>query len=239
MDWFSYLSAGLMVYVSVVVLVLGLGYRLYRWRQFPVTPVQQGLFPKGGTSGAKWVKVAQDSLVFPQVRDVDPRMWVFTVLFHLSLLGAFIGHLRLIREFTPLVNILGSEWMDTFAAWSGGIVGVILLVTLVYFLIRRFKSPFKDISTPEDYLLLGLLLLVVLMGNHLRFFGDVHMSDYQAYVQSLLNLDPTFTSTLDSSSSKWSLVLHVLFASLFFIWLPFSKLVHLIGTFATNLTRGK
>lgn len=228
-----------MVYVSVAVLVLGLGYRIYAWRQFPVAPIQQGLFPKGSTSGAKWIKVAKDSLVFPQVRDVDPWMWVFTVLFHLSLLGALIGHLRLIHEFTPLVNILGSEGMDTLAAWSGGVVGLILLITLGYFLIRRFKSPYKDISTPEDYLLLGLLLLVVLMGDHLRFFGDVHMSDYQAYVQSLLSLDPEFTDALASSSSKWSLVLHVLFASLFFIWLPFSKLVHLIGTFATNLTRGE
>ncbi len=239
MDWFSFLVAGIMVYVSVGVFFLGIGFQVYRWQKAPKSPVKQGIFPKPVKAGTRWLKLVKDALVFPQVREVDPWMWISTLLFHLALLAAFVGHLRMIHEFTPLVTLLGSEGLNKFAAWSGGIVGIILLFTLLYFLIRRFKSPFKDISTPEDFLLLIVILCAVGMGDHLRFSGAVHMSDYQAYVQSLLAFDPRFPPALEDSSSKWTLIWHVFFANLLFIWFPFSKFMHVIGSFATNLTRGE
>jgi len=237
MDWFSFLVAGVMVYGAVAVFAIGMGFQIFQWLRSPKTRVKTGYFPKPRTAGERWLKVAEDSLVFPEVIKFDRWMWVFTILFHFGLLGAFVGHLRLLQEFTPLVELLGSKGMDRFASWSGGFMGVVLLVGLLYYLFRRLTFPFKKVSVPEDYILLGLLMVTVVMGNLMRFFGDIHVGDYRAYLESLWMFRPAFPEALAASSTKWALVFHVLFANLIFIFFPFSKLVHVIATFPANLAR--
>ena len=237
MDWFSYLVAGMMVYVAVTVLVIGMAYQIYQWLRAPKTRIKTGYFPKPRTPGERWLKVAQDSFVFPEVIKFDRWMWVFTILFHFGLLGAFVGHLRLFHEFTPLVNLLGSKGMERFASWSGGFMGIVLIAGLLYYLLRRLNFPFREVSVPEDYILLILLILTVIMGNLMRFAGTVHVAEYRAYLQSLMLFRPTFPETLAASSAKWALVFHVLFANLVFILFPFSKLVHMMATFPANLAR--
>jgi len=228
-----------MVYIAVAVLVLGTAYRLYQWLRMPRSNVKLGIFPKARNSGTRLLKLGKDSFLFPQVTDVDRPMWLFVILLHLAIIMAFVGHLRLIREFTPLANALGAEGMDQFSLISGGTIGIIFLLSAFYLFMRRFKSPYKELSTPEDYLLLILILLVILLGNHLRFFGDMHVTEYREYVQSLLAFRPSFPPALAASGTKWVLSTHVLFANLLAIYFPFSKLVHFVGTFAVNLVRSE
>jgi nitrate reductase gamma subunit len=237
MDWFSYLVAGLMVYLAVGVFIIGMAYQISQWLGAPKTRIKTGYFPKPHTSGEQWLKVAEDSFVFPEVIKFDRWMWIFTILFHFGLLGAFVGHLRLFQEFTPLVELLGSKGMDRFTSWSGGFMGVVLIVGLLYYLLRRLNFPFKELSVPEDYFLLVLLILTVVMGNLMRFNGDIHVGGYRTYLESLLMFRPVFSEALAASSTKWALVFHVLFANLVFIIFPFSKLVHVIATFPANLAR--
>jgi nitrate reductase gamma subunit len=71
----------------------------------------------------------------------------------------------------------------------------------------------------------------------MRFSGDIRVADFRAYLQSLLIFRPAFPEALAASSTKWALILHVLFANLVFIFFPFSKLVHVIATFPANLAR--
>jgi len=239
MDWFSFLVAGVLVYIAVVVFLAGTAFRIYQWLRVPRSGIKLGMFPQKGKGVSRWLQLGKDSFLFPQVMDVDRPMWVFVILLHLFGVLLFIGHLRLFGEFTPLANALGHDGMEQFALLSGGTVGIVLLVTALYLLIRRFKSPYKDISTPEDYFLLILVLLVLLMGNHLRFFGDVPVTAYREYIRSLLSFSPDFPTVLATSSTKWSLVTHVLFSNLLLIYFPFSKLVHFVGTFAVNLVRSE
>jgi len=237
MDWFSYWVAGIMVYLAIAIFILGMIYRVYQWLGAPKARMKTGVFPKPGEGAARWGQVAVDSLTFPQAWKVDRTIWIFTILFHFALLGAFVGHLRLVREFTPLVNLLGPEGMDRFALRSGGVMGVLLIVGLIYYFFRRLKSPYKDISVPEDFILLFLLILVVVIGDHMRFIGKVHAADYRIYFQSLMAFKPAFPKVLADSPTKWALVFHVLFANLLFMYFPFSKLVHVIATFPANLAR--
>ncbi|MFC2005170.1 respiratory nitrate reductase subunit gamma [Chloroflexota bacterium] len=239
MDWFSFLVAGILVYISIAVFFIGITFRLYEWLIVPRSRIKLGIFPQKGHGAARWLNLAKDSFLFPQVVDIDRTMWAFVMLLHLAGVAAFVGHLRLINEFTPLANALGSQGMEQFSLLTGGAVGIILLVTILYLLIRRFKSPYKDLSTPEDYFLLLLILVVVLMGNHLRFFGDVPVSAYREYIRSLLSFNPYFPTVLATSTTKWSLVTHVLFSDMLLIYFPFSKLVHFVGTFAVNLVRSE
>lgn len=237
MDWFSYLVAGIMVYLAVAVFILGMTYQVYQWLRAPKSRIKTGVFPKPGSGAARWGEVLIDSFTFPQAMKMDRTIWVFTILFHFALLGAFVGHLRLVHEFTPLLNLLGSKGMDQFALWSGGVMGVLLIVALIYYLFRRLTTPYKEISVPEDFILLFLLILVVVMGDHMRFIGKIHAADYRIYFQSLLAFKPAFPKVLADFPTKWALVFHVLFANLLFIYFPFSKLVHVIATFPANLAR--
>ncbi len=237
MDWFSYLAAGLMVYVAVGIFFSGMTYRVYQWLSAPRGRFRTGVFPKPRSSGTRWLKVTMDSFIFPDAMSHDRWMWLFTVLFHLGLLGAFVGHLRLIHEFTPLMSALGERGMDQLSLLGGGVMGIALIVALSFYLLRRLTPPYKEMSILEDYLLLILLILIVVMGNHMRFAGNVHTNDYRAYVQSLLNLKPAFSPALADSSIKSALVFHVLFVNLLLIYFPFSKLVHVIATFPANLVK--
>ncbi|MHB9095698.1 MAG: respiratory nitrate reductase subunit gamma [Eubacteriales bacterium] len=235
MDTLEYLIAGIMVYISVTVFFLGIMYRIYRWRKTSVSPMNLGLFPK--PQGGSRLHAVADALFFPQVLEVDTRMWVVVFFLHAAGLAAFVGHLRLLQEFTLLVKLLGTEGMASFAHLTGGLFGVILILTLIYLLFRRFKTPYKDISVPEDYILLVLLMAVVIMGDHLRFFADIPVGAYRNYIYSLLVFHPSFGPEIVNSPAKGSLVAHVLFANLLFIYFPFSKLMHFVGSFATNLIR--
>jgi nitrate reductase gamma subunit len=142
-----------------------------------------------------------------------------------------------VHEFTPLVSALGIEGMNAFAGIAGGIAGIAMLVAVIYWLSRRTFGPYKNLSVPEDYFLLVLVLLVVVMGDHLRFVGALHAPTYIAWFQSLLALRPAFPAELASSATKWALDFHMLFVDLLLIYFPFSKLTHAIGAFATNLVR--
>lgn len=235
MGTFDYLVAGLMVYIAAAVFFLGIFYRIYQWRKIPASPMKLGLFPKSG--GSRGAGAVADALVFPQVLEVDKGMWAVVFFLHAAGLFAFVGHLRLLQEFTPLVALLGADGMATFAQVTGGLFGIILMTALIYLLFRRFRTPYKNLSVPEDYLLLLLLLAVVIMGNHLRFVADIPVAAYRDYVQSLLSFQPAFGPEIANSAGKGSLVAHILFANLFFIYFPFSKIMHFVGSFATNLIR--
>ncbi len=238
MDWFSFVFAGVFVYIAIVIFIGGLIWQVVKWQRIAKTPIRLGMFPQP-TGAARGWKLLKDTFFFPQVLDTDKGIWLFAGAFHLAGLLMFVGHLRLIHEFTPLLTWLGVDGMNQFAYLTGGTFGIVLTVALIYYLLRRFVSPYKDLSVPEDYLLLILVLLIVTMGNHLRFFGDVHVADYREYVTSLLTFKPAFNAAVAASSVKWSLTVHVMLACVLFIYFPFSKLTHSIGVFAANLIRSK
>ncbi|UCE53423.1 MAG: respiratory nitrate reductase subunit gamma [Desulfobacterales bacterium] len=196
-----------------------------------------GIFGQKEHRTTKWLKLGKDSFLFPQVLDIDRGMWGFLISFHLAIAVLFIGHLRLIFEFTALAKALGDLGMEQFAFLIGGAIGIILLITVFYFLIRRLTLPGKKISAPEDYFLLILLLLVIFTGNYMRFFGDIPITAYRQYVNSLLSFNPYIPTALDTSVARWSLGIHVMFANMLIFYLPFSKLMHFVGSFATNRIR--
>ena len=238
MDRFSFIVSGVMVYVAVAVFFGGSLYQIIRWLRTPKSPVRQGMFPRrAGFSRA--LKLGKDSLIFPQVLDTDKWMWFFVIGMHLAGIGLFFGHLRLLFEFTPIYNAVGPGTMEKMASWVGGGIGIALFIAFTYFLLRRFKSPYRELSVPEDYLLLVLILLLILLGDHLRFTQAFDLATYRDYISGLLHFKPAFSTIINLSPDKWVLDGHILTANLLLIYFPFSKLVHSIGGFAGNLLRSE
>jgi nitrate reductase gamma subunit len=241
METYLWITAVWGVYLALAVFVVGIGWKIYQWSTTPKSPVRLGMFPKPATKGGRILKMLKDTFIAPQSAKIEPVMWVFAFAFHIAALGAFVGHGRLIAEFPILPQILGEAGMNEFAAWSGSIAGVLMLAGVLFWIGRRTFGPYKNLSVPEDYLLLALLFGVVIMGDHMRFvYGHViHAATYREWFHSLLTFRPAFPQELLTGNVGWSLGTHMLFTDLFLMYFPFSKLVHAIGSFATNLVRSE
>lgn len=238
MDTYLWITSVWGVYLSLAIFVVGMAWRVYEWASTPKSPVRLGMFPKPATKAGRYAKMLKDTFLAPHSARIEPRMWFFAMLFHVAALAAFVGHLRILGEYPVLPQLLGEEGMNTFAGWAGGIAGTLMMIAVIYWIGRRTFGPFKNLSVPEDYLLLALLFGVIIMGNHMRFFGEgVHAADYRAWFTSLLAFKPAFPDVLRNVG--WSLGTHMLFVDLLFIYFPFSKLVHTIGAFSANLVRSE
>jgi nitrate reductase gamma subunit len=238
MDWFSFFAAGILVYVAVAVFIGGSIYQIIKWRRRAKSTVLQGIFPKP-RGASRFLKLTGDSLFFPWVLDTDRWMWFFVFSMHLAGIGLFFGHTRLFGDVPLMLNIFGAEGMEKLGGILGGGIGVFLFIALTYFLIRRMKYPYKELSVPADYMLLLLILLLILLGDHLRFTQPFELEAYRDYMASLLAFHPEYPTAIAFSNAKWVLTFHVLTANMLLIYFPFSKLIHSIGGFATNLMRSE
>jgi nitrate reductase gamma subunit len=223
-----------MVYAAFAVFFVGTVVRLVKMFRGPAHPTTLQIFPE---KRPKWLWALHDTFLLPTVRRHKPVLWVFLMFFHISFLLLIIGHLELIAEFSVFQIIQHEVFLGQ------GFIGVILCVSLLFFLFRRFVSPNRELSVPEDYYLLILLFLTVLFGSQMDWarrwyeYGDLSVEDYRAYLSSLLYLRPELSSNLTLSGHSFMLVLHVFFANLFLMFFPFSKVMHSFLSLPMNKLR--
>jgi nitrate reductase gamma subunit len=156
------------------------------------------------------------------------------MFFHATLLLVIIGHLELIREFKTIQVIQHEIFLGR------GFLGLIMCIALLFFLFRRFVSPYRELSVPEDYYLLILLFLTVLFGSEMDwarrwyYYTELGVEDYRMYLSSLFRLKPIMPALTGHS---FMLVLHVFFANLFLMFFPFSKIMHSFFSLPMNKLR--
>ena len=102
MDTFSFIASALGVYVALAVFTLGMGWRVWQWAKTPRSPVRLGMFPKPASAVGRFGKLLKDTFVAPQSFSIAPGVMIAAMAFHLAALAGFVGHLRLVREFTLL-----------------------------------------------------------------------------------------------------------------------------------------
>ena len=223
-----------MVYLAFAMFFLGIVIRLVRMFREPKHPTTLQIFPEKRPG---WIWALHDTFLLPTVRKHNPLLWVFLMLFHISFLLLIIGHLELIDDF-GIFQIIEHELF-----LGRGFVGLILSVSLLFFLFRRFVSPNRELSVPEDYYLLILLFLTVLFGSQMDWarswfeYSDLSVEDYREYLSSLLYLRPELSPVLTMSGHSFMLVLHVFFANLFLMFFPFSKIMHSFLALPVNKLR--
>jgi len=223
-----------MVYVAFAVFVIGTASRLVHIVRLPVYAATLQIFPKKGPG---WILAIYDSFTLPTVRKHNPLLWVFLMLFHLCFFLLVIGHIELIAKIDAL-QVIGHEVFI-----GRGLVGLVLALALLFFLFRRFVSPNRDLSVPEDYYLLILLFLTVIFGSEMDWarrwydYSEMTVQDYRAYLFSLLMLKPVLPAAITGSGHSFMLVLHVFFANLFLMFFPFSKIMHAFAALPINKLR--
>lgn len=223
-----------MVYVAFGVFFIGTGVRLIKIFLESKNPTDLAIFPEKRPS---WLWALGDTFLLPTVRRHKPILWLFLMLFHISFLLLIIGHLELIEDFR-LIQIIPHEVFI-----GKGFIGLILTLALLYFLFRRFSSPVRELSIPEDYYLLILLFLTVIFGSQMDWsrgwfgYGEMAVDEYRDYLSSLLYLRPELSEDITVPGHSFMLVLHVFFANLFLMFFPFSKIMHSFFSMAMNKLR--
>jgi nitrate reductase gamma subunit len=229
LDLFAYLVMVPMVYLAFVLFVSGTAWRLVTVLRSPAIRGTLGLFPR---DLPRPLAVARDAFLVPAAFRKDRVFWVFIVAFHVAVLFLVLGHLELAWDI-PILQVIPHKIF-----LGAGSVGIVMMAGTLYFLFRRFGTPYRDISVPEDYLLLILLFLSVLFGAILHLvdrlgIGAMHVpaEAYRAYFASLLTLDPKLPVMVSHSPHYAVMVLHVFFSNLFIMLFPFGKMFHAVFAF--------
>jgi nitrate reductase gamma subunit len=223
-----------MVYVACAVFVVGTVIRLVKILLEPKHPTTLQIYPE---QRPRWLWALHDTFLLPTVRRHKPVFWIVLMLFHIAFLLLIIGHLELIAEIKIFQLIPHEVFLGK------GFVGLVLCLAVLYFLFRRLVSPTKDLSVPEDYYLLILLLLTFIFGSQMdwarRWYGydSLTVDGYREYLSSLLYLKPYVSSDLTAPGHSFMLLLHVFFANLFLIFFPFSDFMHSVFSLPMNKLR--
>lgn len=239
LGYISYFILVPMVYIAFATLILGLIYKFYVIYRAPVPAGTGAIFPK---KGSKVLGLIYDAMIVPNVYNKQKVFWFIIMIFHIAFFFLFLGHLELIDEFAFIQIIPHKIFL------GGGVVGITLIITTLYFLFRRFGTPYREISIPEDFVILLVLFFCILFGSILHLaerYSDwgavlrVNVDVYREWLQSMILLKPELSYKITELSHYTILVLHVLFANIFLMMFPFSKMVHSVFTFLAHYRKRK
>ena len=225
-----------MVYIAILWCIVMIAVRMAAIFRSPRQPYSLKIFTSAKKPG---LAALADTFTMPQVRKHKPVFWVFLMMFHVSFLLLVLGHLDIL----PQVRLVSEESRHMVGA---GLVGVGVTLPLFYFLFRRFATPNREITVPADYLLLILILFLALFGDLMSWGNSwtrngfvMTKQDFALYFEGLLRFTFANPREVLHGSHYHFVAIHVLLANLFFIILPFSKIVHAFLAMPINLLRRK
>ena len=220
-------------YIAAIVFVGGLAYRLYSWRQKDPVPAKLPMFPRASSQLGRWGDALLDMFTLKGLWRVNKPLWFGGFAMHLGLLLLLVGHVRTVTDYYFLWDLLnwGEEQQSQVSHIGGTVAGILFMVPLFYLLARRFSGAVKWISTPEDYLLLFLLIGIATTGNHMRFLIEVDTHQLRDFMQGLV----FFRWASAPTSAGASFIYHFAFVQLLMIYFPFSKLSHTVGTVLSKM----
>lgn len=224
------------VYLALLFCILAIVYRIVSIFRTPANAYSLRIYPSAKKPG---LAALADSYFMPQVRKFKPMLWIFLIIFHVSFLLLILGHLDIL----PGISLIPESSRHMLGA---GIVGVGVTLPLFYFLFRRFRSPNREITVPADYLLLMLIIFLALFGDLMSWGNSwtangfvMTKMDFSKYFDGLIHFTFADPRLVLPGSHYHFAVIHVLLANIFFMVLPFSKIVHAFFTIPINMLRRK
>ena len=230
----TYFILQILPYIAVAIFVVGIVYRIARW--FKARIVHNiVLTPAPTTKSGAAIRYITEIAFFKSLFKGDKSLWVAAWIMHVTLAGIIAGHIvGFVFLGKQFVYIGFSEGTSKYLSeLFGTAFGIIIAVTLLYLLYRRFAVHEVKISSyVADYLHLLLLLGIVSAGNFMRLVAGYSV-DYRVakqYFAELLTFQPiTFDPQMNIV-----FVIHVLLVQILIIILPFSKLLHIPGIFVNR-----
>lgn len=207
----------LLFYFAFLVIILGVGYRVYGYAITP-QPLKIPTTPAPTTTGGVVLRMAREVMLFESLFKANLWIWGLGVMFHLGLALVLLRHLRYFTE--PV-------WFWVSLIQPFGIyAGFLMVAGLIGLWARRFLvERIRYISTPSDHLMLLLLIAIGLSGLSMKFLAHTDIAGVKDFFLGLMYFD------LQPLPSSGLLYVHLGLVATLLIIFPFSKLLHAPGLF--------
>lgn len=166
-------------------------------------------------------------------------------LFHVGVLGIFLGHAAgmLLPHGLFLAMGISDVSHQYIAIYAGGIFGVMCLFGAAMLFLRRINEPrVKAVSRKRDTFVIGWIALTATLGLTTLFISTGHASHGDVsemialteYVKSIatLSVDPSLIAGVSTLYK-----IHMFFGMTVFLIFPFTRLVHIWSVPVTYLVR--
>ncbi|MBU0519752.1 respiratory nitrate reductase subunit gamma [bacterium] len=217
-------------YVTIIIFVVGMGYRFRSWIKTP-QPGKMTLFPAPPADKSLLWPVIKESLFFPKLFKADRSLWIASWIFHAMLALIILGHLRVFTGlFDRMLAGMGVN-VENMSATAGGAAGIVILVCGLMLLFRRMLyKRVREITNFSDFFALLLVLAIIVTGDWMRFGEHFDLEITRTYFAQLFTF--SFVGmTLPASGLFWT---HFILVQLLIIYIPFSKILHFGGIFFTQ-----
>jgi nitrate reductase gamma subunit len=207
----------LLFYVATLVLLAGLGYKIYQYARVPA-PLKIPTTPAPVTkTGVAW-RLLGEVVLFQSLFRSNKWIWLFGILFHGALLVVLLRHLRYFIEPVWMWVVL----LQPFGKYAS----FAMLIGLLGLLVRRLLvERIRYISSPSDYLMLILLLVIGSSGTLMTFVTPTDIIQLKAFALGLVCFD------WQPIPADFILLVHLAAVIVLMILFPFSKLLHAPGIF--------
>ncbi|MCP4488637.1 MAG: nitrate reductase [Gammaproteobacteria bacterium] len=207
----------ILFWLASAVAILGLAYKV---RQYWCTeaPLLIPTTPAPLTTGGVVLRMIREVIVFESLFKSNKWIWLFGWMFHFSLFLVLARHLRYFQE-QPWFWVTLIQPFGKYAAYT-------MMLGLAGLLLRRIVvDRVRYISSPSDYLMLIMLLVIGLSGLMMQLVAHPDIIAIQHYFVNLTGFNIVELPTSPP------LVVHLLLVALLLIIFPFSKLLHVPGVF--------
>jgi len=206
-----------MFYIATVVLVVGLGKKIYDYSRTPA-PLKIPTTPAPTTQKGVVYRMAKEVVLFESLFKSNKWIWVFGWLFHFGLFLVLARHLRYFTQ--PVWG-----WVE-FIQPFGKYASIMMVIGLAGLLARRFVvDRVRYISTPSDYLMLVLLLAIGVSGMLMTFVVHTDIVALKAFFMGLMYFD------WQPLPADPILLAHLALVAFLMVIFPISKLLHAPGLF--------
>jgi nitrate reductase gamma subunit len=222
-DLWNFLVYVLLPYITIAVFVGGLIYRVRGWIRLP--RAKAVIYPAASSSLDTVSRVAGDILLFRKTFNGSKGLWGMAFSFHVGLGLVIVGHFRTVTEVSWLWNLfdIGEAGIEDISFVLGAIAGFAMFIAALLLLARRLAPKWRVLSLFEDYFALALLLAIIIIGNYMRLFSPVNLEEIRQYATGVLTFHPALT--VSNPLFLW----HFFLAQILIMYLPFSKLIHVIS----------
>jgi nitrate reductase gamma subunit len=211
--------------VATVILFFGVIRKIIQYARTPA-PLKIPTTPAPVTQGGVVLRMAYEVVFFNSLFKSSKWTWIFGWLFHLSLLLAFIRHLRYIIAPDGMFGFLWPLVSLELVQTAGKYAGYAMVIGLLGLLGRRiFVDRVRYISSPSDYLWLVLLLAIAVSGLLMSFVSPVDIVQLKAFALGLIYFD------WQPLPSDPILLTHLTLVLILMVLLPVSKILHAPGVF--------
>ena len=156
-------------------------------------------------------------------------LWLGGLAFHWSLLFILLRHLRFFTEPVPSLVLL-VQWFDEIFQNLLPVLyitDIVILIALFYLLFRRLIYPqIRYLSLFSDYFAVFLLLGIAITGVLMRLIYKVDLETVKELAMKLLSFHP-----MPPQGIGLFFYVHLFLVCVLIAYFPFSKLMHMAGTF--------